>query len=135
MTPEETTTETHRWLGQARDDLTGAERLMAPPSLPGSVCFHAQQAAEKALKAALIWQGNEPPRTHSLDELRNTLSPGWGVKSSFPDLAWLSEWAVKGRYPGAEVSDVDARKAIAQARAIYQQVAADLRAGGLETPG
>lgn len=31
-----------------------------------TVCFHAQQAAEKYLKAYLVLQGSIPPRTHDL---------------------------------------------------------------------
>ena len=33
---------------------------------PWACCFHAQQAAEKALKAVLVAQGVEPPSIHNL---------------------------------------------------------------------
>lgn len=32
-------------------------------------CFHAQQAAEKYLKALLVWHQVEFPKTHDLDEI------------------------------------------------------------------
>ena len=38
-----------------------------------AVCWHSQQAAEKALKAALIVNGIESPRTHNLVVLRALL--------------------------------------------------------------
>ncbi|MBN2050303.1 MAG: HEPN domain-containing protein [Spirochaetales bacterium] len=33
------------------------------------ICFHCQQAAEKALKAYLAYNEIRPPKTHDLDEL------------------------------------------------------------------
>jgi len=50
------------WLEKARRDLATAQsqlRVAEPPA--DIICFHAQQAAEKYLKAYLVWRGIEFP--------------------------------------------------------------------------
>ena len=42
-----------RWLSKAESDLTAARRLLEAGGPYDAVCFHAQQAAEKGLKAVL----------------------------------------------------------------------------------
>ncbi|CUS03811.2 conserved protein of unknown function [Candidatus Promineifilum breve] len=70
--------ESQRWLGFARSDLEAAETLLASPDhYPRQVCFLAQQAIEKALKAALILEQIVFPFSHDLDRLRNMLPAGW----------------------------------------------------------
>jgi HEPN domain-containing protein len=66
-----------RWLAKARTDLTLATVVLekGPDMVPWVCCFHAQQAAEKALKAVLVAQGVEPPHTHDVGALA-TLMPG-----------------------------------------------------------
>jgi len=67
----------------ARSDLEAARTLMASPDhYPRQVCFLAQQAAEKAIKAALILDQVPFPFTHDLDRLRNLLPEQWRVKGS-----------------------------------------------------
>ena len=44
---------TAEWIARAADDLKAAEGLIAQPELTNIVAFHAQQAVEKALKAAI----------------------------------------------------------------------------------
>jgi len=69
--------EIHRWLRYAREDLMAAEEMNAATSLPPRhACYLAQQAAEKALKAALIFLQVEFPFRHDLDELRDLLPEG-----------------------------------------------------------
>lgn len=62
------------------------------------LCFHAQQAVEKALKAFLISKGNEPPRTHSIEVL---LERCRSVDPAFPEyeIRNLSYFSVEIRYP------------------------------------
>jgi HEPN domain-containing protein len=90
----------------------------------------AQQAAEKALKGALVAEGINFPFRHDLDALRSLLPQGWRVKTEHPDLAELTEWAVEARYPGdwPEATVDDAKRAVAQARAVVESVRADLMA-------
>lgn len=56
-----------QWLAKAEQDLQAAETLLtAEHQLFYPACFHAQQAAEKFLKAFLAWHQIEFPKTHSL---------------------------------------------------------------------
>jgi HEPN domain-containing protein len=53
------------WLRYARSDLAMARRVTDGEILIESLCFHAQQAVEKALKAVLVRENIRPPRTQS----------------------------------------------------------------------
>jgi len=57
-----------RWLSKARTDLSLASVVLekGPDMDPWVCCFHAQQAAEKALKAVMVARGVEPPHIHDL---------------------------------------------------------------------
>ena len=66
--------ESKRWLAYARSDLDAAHALLRDPDhYPRQVCFLAQQAAEKALKAVLVLLEIEFPFTHDLDHLREMM--------------------------------------------------------------
>ncbi len=62
--------ETRAWLAKAADDLRAAdfERTAEPP-LSSDIVFHAQQAAEKALKGFLAWHDRPFRKTHNLVEI------------------------------------------------------------------
>lgn len=88
------------WLGKAGDDLRVAQVILRSDiGVEWAACFHAQQAAEKALKGVLVHLGIDFPKSHSLDRLVS-LMPG-DVTASFDleDLVDLTPWAVAGRYP------------------------------------
>jgi HEPN domain-containing protein len=128
---------TRRWMHYAETDLLAAERLLNQPDIaPHVACFHAQQAAEKALKAALVFEQIEPPRTHNLDAVRDCLPPAWRVHANHPSLGRLTAWAVESRYPGMapEATVTQARDAVAQARAVVRSIRADLAVRGIATP-
>ncbi len=60
------------WLDKANSDLKNAEIILAaqtksPPL--DTVCFHCQQAAEKFIKAFLIFHGKQFPFSHNLADL------------------------------------------------------------------
>jgi HEPN domain-containing protein len=126
-------TEAHRWLAFARSDLEAARALLHSDDFPRQTCFLAQQAAEKALKAALVFANIAVPRSHDLDALRNLLPSDWQVRQGHPDLAALSIWAVEARYPGDSPEAVagDAQAAFLLAQAVWETVRADLAAHGL----
>jgi len=120
--------ESRRWLAYARSDLDAAHALLRDPDhYPRQVCFLAQQAAEKALKAVLVLLEVEFPFTHDLDRLREIVPSGWQVKANFPNLYALSVWAVEARYPGdmPQVVEADAREALQTAEALYQNIVDD----------
>jgi len=56
-----------KWLTMAKDDLRLAQD--AVNNRYELLCYHCQQASEKALKAVLIQQSGKYPKTHSMDEL------------------------------------------------------------------
>ena len=59
-----------QWIQKARNDLKIAiDELDCKDPTTDMVCFHFQQAAEKILKAFLIYHGKEYPKTHRLAAL------------------------------------------------------------------
>jgi HEPN domain-containing protein len=62
--------ETAEWLRVAAADLRLAEvAVELDPPITGLALYHAQQVAEKALKAYLVFRGQVFPFTHNLSEL------------------------------------------------------------------
>ena len=61
--------------------------------------FHAQQAAEKALKALLITEAEGFPKTHDLVALVERLPPRYVEAFDVDALSELNPWAIQGRYP------------------------------------
>jgi HEPN domain len=59
-----------RFSRKARSDEIALDKLAGDPDVPDDLIgFHAQQALEKLLKAALAHAGVAPPRIHDLGEL------------------------------------------------------------------
>ena len=107
----EAVAEAQRWVRYAREELTLARVIASDADSPARlVCWHSQQAAEKALKAALIISGIEFPRTHNLVALRALLPSALAEKLDIGELAELTQWGTESRYPGdwQEPSDEDA---------------------------
>lgn len=100
---------------------------------PREACWLAQQAAEKALKAALVYMQKPFPRTHDLVVLRNLLPPDWVPDVRGIDLAALTLWAIEARYPGdwPDATDDDSDQAVANAAAVLDAVAHGLTLRGL----
>lgn len=94
-----------RWLSKARTDLTLASVVLeqGPYMDPWVCCFHAQQAAEKSLKAVLVARKVEPPFTHNLVALHALMPKDLDIATSVTDLADLSATARGIRY----VTDID----------------------------
>jgi len=113
------------WLVKAQHDLEGAERAILEPPLTDLVAFHAQQAAEKALKGYLAWRDLAFERTHelvSLLSLTAELDPDFA--SLEPMAALLTPYAIDPRYPGrAELTVEEAAEALDAARHVVGFVA------------
>ena len=123
-----------RWLRFSEEDLSVAVRLMSgATTAPRHACWLSQQAAEKALKAALILDEVDFSFTHDLDALRNLLPDGWAVRDTHADMAELTEWAVETRYPGdwPEHTDADATRAVSQARSVHDSIVAEFKRRGI----
>ena len=119
-----------QWLRKAETDLQAAQALLshAPPLLYPS-CFHAQQAAEKYLKAFLTWHQVEFPKTHAIGELLDlvaavdaALADGLAVATA------LSPYGVVVRYPGdqPEPDSAEAAEALSLAWRVRDAVLAAL---------
>jgi HEPN domain-containing protein len=108
------------WVRYAEQDWQLAASLLRrkrPPTV--AVCFHAQQSAEKYLKALLLSRRLIFPRTHDLATL-NSLCEQNGILTGFSPrlLTLLSEYAVASRYPGNEPTLEEAREAVEIARVV-----------------
>jgi len=89
------------WISRARSDLALARAKPEGVYLE-DLCFHAQQAAEKAIKALLIWHGVEFPYVHDLAALLTLVEKGTGdLPDSIRRAERLTRFAVEARYPGA----------------------------------
>lgn len=91
----------YEWLRFAQDDLAAARLLLTDVELPARMaCFHAQQAAEKALKASLMRAAIQFRNTHDLAVLV-ALQPE-PVRTAVGDLELqrLQQWAVDALVPG-----------------------------------
>ena len=122
-------TETSRWLRYAEEDLITAETLLRHPHVPPrQACWCAQQSAEKALKAVLIFLEIDFPRTHDLNILRNLVPDTWQLSATQPDLASLTGWATEARYPSdmPEITNADASEAVEKAQAVWNSVSTAL---------
>jgi len=92
------------WLNRATSDLAlaGIEPEVENIYLE-DLCFHAQQAAEKALKAILLAEGVDFPLTHNIAQLLNLIADcGLKIPAELDDADVLNEYAVTGRYPGVD---------------------------------
>jgi len=130
--------EAKRWLQFSAEDLDVAQRLLADrSSAPRHVCWFSQQAAEKALKAALVLEEIDFPYTHDLNVLRNLLPDSWILLADPSELADLTEWAVGARYPGewAAATESDAIRAESEAPTGPDAAAAEFRRRGLHADG
>ena len=89
------------WLEQARRDLDSAYYLFEGARYDAA-CFASQQAAEKALKAALIWLAGDRPRTHQLGVLIAEVAVHRAEAiEALGDLAALDPYYVTTRHPDA----------------------------------
>lgn len=89
------------WLKHAASDLKLGNLGRNQDVLPEQLCFHAQQATEKALKAVLVSRGLEFPLTHDLEALLEILKgAGVPLPAAMNDIDELTPYAVEPRYPG-----------------------------------
>lgn len=88
------------WLRHARSELAMAKVPANGDILLATLCFHAQQAAEKSIKAVLVHQGISFPKTHNLKFLLELVSAGTSIPPDVTRSTSLTPYAVSMRYPG-----------------------------------
>lgn len=108
------------WLRYARSDLELAETPLTPEILPEMLCFHAQQAAEKAIKAVLILHGIRPPKIRDTGALLDRLPADVAVTDEVERARALTGYATISRYPwaGVAVTEDQYRETLGTARAV-----------------
>jgi HEPN domain-containing protein len=112
MTPNEpkpATAEARALLRAAGRDWKTVELLLQHPDAPiSSVCFHAQQYMEKAMKAVLVSNAVIFRRTHDLEELADLLEQK-EIEPPLPkdQLKRLNPFAVTIRYEDMELTLID----------------------------
>jgi HEPN domain-containing protein len=102
------------WIEKAEEDFELARSaLRRKKPLTMGACFHAQQCAEKYLKAMLVFKDSNFPKTHDLLMLNNLCSNAGIFLEVEPKLLnTLSDYAVRTRYPGAVPTEDDAKEAL-----------------------
>lgn len=113
--------EVREWIAKAEEDFSGAVHLNRRKRhpLPNLVCFHAQQCAEKYLKAYLISRKTSPPRIHDLVVLLDLCV---SCDASFEHLRepclQLDPYSVLFRYPGQDALPEDVPTVLSAARKV-----------------
>ena len=120
---------TSEWVEKAESDYRATEREMRVRKEPSYdvVCFHAQQCAEKYLKAVLLEHQLPLRRIHDLEVLLDLVlpvSPDWAAFRS--PILLLNDYSVDIRYPGETATKDEARAAVGAMRAVRDHARLDL---------
>jgi len=113
------------WLKKAEGDLRASEVMMRADLEDWfAAAFHAQQAAEKFLKAFLVRHQIPFPKTHDIVQLLNlTAKADRSLKLELGAAAMLTPFGVEFRYPGEEVADREmAEHAFQEAKRVKEAV-------------
>ena len=137
--PDPVTEVTREWLRRAQVDLSTARVLIASREglEPWVASYHAQQAAEKYIKAALVFEQVLFPHTHELERLVPLLRTEWHLPDA-KTLAGMSRFAVIGRYPGGmtdmetDPSWPDAEEAVELAADVQRAILDGIRTRGMD---
>jgi HEPN domain-containing protein len=108
------------WVKKAEEDYAIAVLLLRRKKpLTYGVTFHAQQCAEKYIKALLVLHGQIPAKTHDLVALSNQcLQVGIILPIHTKELQLLTDYAVRVRYPGDDPTPDDAKQMLEIAKAV-----------------
>jgi HEPN domain-containing protein len=116
----------HQWLKKAEEDMNAAKMLLSHEgSFLFTVGFHAQQAAEKYLKAYLTWHQVEFSKTHDLGELLDIIADiDPPLAKALENVTTLNPFGVDFRYPGdmPEIHRKDAEQAVELAEKVQAAI-------------
>ena len=119
------------WLNRARSDLAIA-KADVPEAYLEELCFHTQQAAEKAIKGLLIMHGVEFPYVHDLGYLLTLIEDaGETIPQNVEKARSLTVFATGFRYPfgGQPVTEQDHYEAVSIAEAVVRWAEERVEAG------
>jgi len=107
------------WLSRARSNLAQAKVKQRGVYFE-DLCFNAQQAAEKAIKALLIRRDVKFPYVHDIAELLTSLeNAGQEIPETIKQAEELTRYAVFTRYPIApRMKPKEYREAVKMAEAV-----------------
>jgi HEPN domain-containing protein len=118
------------WLARAKGDLALARVELPAGAFYEDLCYHAQQAAEKAIKAVYQHHDWDFRYTHDLDELFHGLRDhGVIVPPGVVEARSLTSFAWQARYPGLDepVSDEDHQEAVRLAHNVVTWAEQEIR--------
>ncbi len=120
------------WMTRAEEDYALARSaLRHKVPLTYGVTFHAQQCAEKYLKALLMAREQAFPRTHDLAALSDLcLRNGIIIPVDQDALERLAAYAVEVRYPGEDPTPDEAREALQITRVVRRYARKVLKPSG-----
>ena len=117
------------WLARAKSDLSIAKMPLPEGVFYEDLCFHAQQAVEKALKAVYVHNGWTFRYTHDLDALISGLRrEGLEIPESVVEADVLTRYAWEARYPnvGEPVTPEEHGEAVRQVEVVVAWVQAQI---------
>lgn len=123
--PSAVTTVVREWITKAESDLRAAAYLLEPRGerTTEAVCFHAQQCAEKYVKALLVFRGADFPKTHDLEKLTALLPAALRPRLTVEEERRFFGYATAARYPGSgEIPLAEAKRAVALARRVRREI-------------
>ena len=112
------------WLNRARSSLVIAKNRV-PEAYLEDLCFQAQQAAEKAIKALMIMRGIDFPYVHDVAHLLSLLKEaGEAIPDGVGRARKLTRFATTTRYPapGRAVTEQQYAEAIEAAEAVVRWI-------------
>lgn len=114
------------WLRKAEHDLLNIENNLVAKDIPwDTVCFHAQQVAEKVLKAFLVHHERDLSKTHDLVALlAQCVACDEGLAVLEADCRKLTSYGVAARYPDDlfEPEETDGRDVVAAAHRVRTKI-------------
>ena len=121
-----------QWSAHGDEDLRLAVHAMTlQPGEPPYrlIAYHAQQCAEKYLKAFLVYCGVDFPYTHNISTLLELCSEHADWPAELQEADQLTLYSIATRYPGEdeEVTDAEATRAIEIAQEVRNRVRIELK--------
>jgi HEPN domain-containing protein len=114
------------WIIKAENDLkTAVHTLEMEDDCPtDTVCFHAQQCVEKYLKAFLVLEETDFPKTHDIGKITALIPSRIKVPLTVEEQIQLTNYATVMRYPGDyfPISMTEAKQAVRIARRVRTHI-------------
>ena len=124
MSPRQVET-AKEWFRRAQSNLLRAAQAKPEGVYWEDLCFDAQQAAEKGIKALFIYYGKRFPYTHDIgqliEELESFIDP---IPQAVRAAIELTDYAVATRYPGwgGAVLEAEYKRALQQAQVLLDWI-------------